>query len=80
MEGRDSTSCDNALMTTRDILQCDVAELVPAAQNGARRLPRRDTMPKNTAPLGAAATEALGIKSLPDDPLEIERLIDRGRR
>jgi hypothetical protein len=67
-------------MTTRDILLCEVAELVPAAENGPRKLPRRDTMPKNTASLGAAAAEALGIKSLPDDPLEIERLIDRGRK
>ena len=68
------------MMTTRDILQTDVAELVPAAENGARKLPKRETMPRNTAPLGPAAADALGMQFLPDDPLEIERLIDRARK
>ena len=67
-------------MTTRDILQADIAELVPAAQNGGWKLPKRETMPRNTVPLGPAAADALGMHPLPDDPLEIERLIDRGRK
>jgi|HubBroStandDraft_6_1064221.scaffolds.fasta_scaffold1352472_1 hypothetical protein len=67
-------------MTTRDILQSDIAELVPAAENAARQLPIRDTVPRNTAPLDVAAAEALGIKFLPDDPAQVERFIDRARK
>ena len=67
-------------MTTRDILRTDVAELVPAAEYGGRKLPKRDTLPRNTAPLGLAAADALGIRPLSDDPSEIERLIDRARK
>ena len=67
-------------MTTRDILRTDIAELVPAAEYGGRKLPKRDTMPRNTAPLRRAAADALGIRPLSDDPSEIERLIYRARR
>ena len=64
-------------MTTRDILRTDIAELVPAAEYGGLKLPKRDTMPRNTAPLGRAAADALGTPPLSDDAFEIERLIDR---
>jgi hypothetical protein len=66
-------------MTTRDILQSNIAELVPAAENTAWKLPVRDIMPKNTVSLGTAAADAFGIKLFSDDPEEIERLIDRTR-
>jgi hypothetical protein len=66
-------------MTARDILRSDVGELVPAAEDKARKLPIRDRMPKNTTSLGKAAADALGVPSLSDDPLEIERLIKHGR-
>jgi hypothetical protein len=66
-------------MTTRDILRSDIAELVPASKHEARKLPIRDSMPNNTASLGAAAADAFGIASLPDDPVQIERLINRAR-
>lgn len=79
MEGRHSTTSENIVMTTSDILRTDIAELVPAAEDGGGKLPRRDTMPRNTVPLGPAAADALGIAP-PDDPSEIERLIDRGRK
>jgi hypothetical protein len=78
--GCHSTAGENTVMTTRDILQTDIAELVPAAGSSARKLPKRETMPRNTVPLGLAAADALGIQSLPDDPSQIERLIDRARK
>jgi hypothetical protein len=67
-------------MSTRDILQIDVDELVPVDKTRSRKLPVRDAMPKNISSLGEDVARMLGLPFVPEDPLEIEIMIRRWRR